>query len=104
LVLFNEEGKPIRMIGAMQNIDKQRKYEQQLLNQNKQLKEIAWINSHELRRPLSNILALAKLIKESQDKPEEIRVMIGLLYNSSTELDNAVTLINKQTIDGKVES
>jgi PAS domain S-box-containing protein len=97
LVVFNKAGEPIRLIGAMQDIDKQKRYEQQLLNRNEQLEEIAWINSHEVRRPLSNIIALAKLIKEYPNPSDEMSTLIDHLYNSSQELDNAVNLINKRT-------
>jgi PAS domain S-box-containing protein len=97
IVVFNKAGQAIRLIGAMQDIDKQKRYEQQLLSRNEQLEEIAWINSHEVRRPLSNIIALAKLIKEHPNPSNEMNTLIEYLYNSSQELDNAVSLINKMT-------
>ena len=104
-VIFNENDEPFRMIGAMQDIDKQKRFEEQLLGQNEQLKEIAWINSHEVRRPLSNILGLINLIRNSALKSEEMVELIELLEKSSKELDNAVILINRQTMDGgQIES
>lgn len=102
-VIFNEDGIAVRMIGAMQNIDKQKRHEQQLLAQNKQLKEIAWINSHQVRRPLSNIMGLIELIKDAADQQEDIKVLIDLLVVSSKELDSAVILINRQTLEGTAE-
>nr|WP_262510951.1 PAS domain-containing protein [Pedobacter cryoconitis] len=98
--IFDQCGEPVRMIGAMQDIDKQKKYEQQLLSQNEQLKEIAWLNSHQVRRPLSNILALISLIKESP-RNEDVLEFIDFLAISSKELDDAVIMINKQTMEGK---
>jgi len=95
--IFNPDGDPVRLIGAMQDIDKQKRYEKLLLSQNQQLKEIAWINSHEVRRPLSNIIGLVELIKESSSD-EDIALLINYLYVSSRELDNAVVLINQQTL------
>jgi len=104
-VIFNENDEPFRMIGAMQDIDKQKRFEEQLLGQNEQLKEIAWINSHEVRRPLSNILGLINLIRNSALESEEMVELIELLEKSSKELDNAVILINRQTMDGgQIES
>lgn len=97
-VIFDLNGEPVRMIGALQDIDKQKKYEQQLLSQNEQLKEIAWINSHEVRRPLSNILGLISLIKDSSNKPEDVLQLIDLLSLSSEELDKAVIMVNRQTM------
>ena len=98
--IFDQCGEPVRMIGAMQDIDKQKKYEQQLLSQNEQLKEIAWLNSHQVRRPLSNILALISLIKDSPVN-QDVLELINFLAISSKELDDAVIMINKQTMEGK---
>ncbi|MET4140404.1 PAS domain S-box protein [Pedobacter sp. UYP1] len=98
--IFDQHGEPVRMIGAMQDIDKQKKYEQQLLSQNEQLKEIAWLNSHQVRRPLSNILALISLIKDSPGN-QDVLELIDFLAVSSKELDDAVIMINKQTMEGK---
>ncbi len=96
-VVFDTEGTPIRLIGAMQDVDRQHRYEQKLLSQNTQLREIAWINSHELRRPLSNILGLVELIKLQDHLPQEFEELIGMLSNSSQDLDNALKRINEQT-------
>lgn len=98
--IFDQCGEPVRMIGAMQDIDKQKKYEQQLLSQNDQLKEIAWLNSHQVRRPLSNMLALISLIKDAPGN-EDVLELIDFLAVSSKELDDAVIMINKQTMEGK---
>lgn len=99
-MIFDEAGEPVRMIGALQDIDKQKNYEQQLLSQNDQLKEIAWLNSHQVRRPLSNIMGLISLIKEPSNAQEEILQFVDLLAVSAKELDNAVILINRQTMEG----
>ncbi|CAM4335469.1 PAS domain S-box-containing protein [Pedobacter westerhofensis] len=99
-VIFSPAGEPVRMIGALQDIDKQKKFEQQLLSQNEQLKEIAWIHSHQVRRPLSNILGLIALIKGSEVENEELRQLIDLLAVSSRELDDAVILINREAMEG----
>lgn len=100
-IIFNQSGEPVRMIGAMQDMDEQKKHEQHLLSHNAQLKEIAWINSHQVRRPLSNIIGLINLIRDSVDQNDEILQFIDLLAVSSKELDDAVILINRQIMDGK---
>jgi PAS domain S-box-containing protein len=103
-VIFDQEEQAVRMIGALQDIDKQKKFEQQLLSQNEQLKEIAWIHSHELRRPLSNILGLIDLIRGAAVEDAELRQLIDLLAVSSKELDDAVILINKEATEGSSSS
>ncbi|MET1056573.1 MAG: PAS domain-containing protein [Pedobacter sp.] len=99
-VIF-DQGEPVRMIGALQDIDQQKRFEQQLLSQNEQLKEIAWIHSHQLRRPLSNILGLIELIRAAAVEDCELREIIDLLAVSSKELDDAVILINREAMEGR---
>ncbi|WP_262887366.1 hypothetical protein [Mucilaginibacter agri] len=42
----------------------------------KQLEEVTWINSYEVRRPLSNILALARMIKEYPNPSDELSTLM----------------------------
>lgn len=63
--------------------------------QNEQLKKISWIQSHEVRAPLSNILGLVELIKENQDSLCKADV-IAMLAKAAQNLDEAVRNINNQ--------
>lgn len=103
-VIFNENEMPVRLIGAMQDVTQHKEYEQQLLSQNEYLKEIAWINSHQVRRPLCNIMGLVELIKNPDNTKEDIMQFIEMLSDSSKELDDAVIRVNKQAVDGKVQN
>lgn len=98
-ILFNENGHPVRMIGAMQDVDQQVISEQQLILQNKQLKDIAWLNSHAVRRPLSNILGLISLLKHAVHDRDELLSLIDLLESSSKDLDGVLTKINAETVN-----
>jgi PAS domain S-box-containing protein len=100
-MIFDQQAEPVRMIGALQDIDKQKRFEQQLLSQNERLKEIAWIHSHQVRRPLSNILGLIELIRAAAVEDSELAELIGLLAVSSKELDDAVILINREAMEEK---
>lgn len=65
-----------------------------LEQQNAQLKEIARINSHEIRRPLSNIIGLAELLKHYEDAlPDDVKSLLDLLKQSSDELDGVIKKI-----------
>ncbi|MDO7743617.1 MAG: PAS domain S-box protein [Pedobacter sp.] len=103
-VIFNENEIPVRLIGAMQDVTQHKEYEQQLLSQNEYLKEIAWINSHQVRRPLCNIMGLVELIKNPDNSKEDTMQFIEMLSDSSKELDDAVIQVNKQAVDGKVQN
>jgi len=63
--------------------------------QNEQLKKISWIQSHEVRAPLSSILGLVELIKENQDTPYNADV-IDMLVKAAQNLDEVVRNITKQ--------
>lgn len=95
-LIFDDSGNPLRMLGAMQDIDVRVKHEEQLVAQNEKLREIAWHNSHEVRRPLSNLLGLIPLLKDSIGDQETLTGLVNFLEISAGELDNAVLKINDQ--------
>jgi PAS domain S-box-containing protein len=58
------------------------------------LREITWSNSHEIRKPVSNILGLIEILKGSNpDEPVDPKI-IGMLSASAEELDRVVKKIN----------
>ena len=62
-----------------------------LKKQNSVLKEIAWIESHELRQPVASIMGLMMLIKETPytEEPE----YLDLLDKSVNQLDERIRMI-----------
>jgi light-regulated signal transduction histidine kinase (bacteriophytochrome) len=44
------------------------------INQFKQLREIAWIQSHKVRAPVANILGLADMLKNSDQHEREAQM------------------------------
>lgn len=64
----------------------------------KNLREIAWHQSHLVRKPLSNILALVNLLK-TESKTEDFNTILQLLEESALELDNVVKeVVSKTTL------
>ncbi len=63
--------------------------EKNLTEKNKKLKRIAEIQSHELRRPLANILGLVHLI-QNDDRKEFNEVYLEKLKDSAEELDSHI--------------
>ncbi len=72
---------------------------QTLENQNQQLAEYAFINSHLLRAPLCRMLGLIHLIEVSDLKMKEME-LIDHLKKSGDELDDVVKRINKAIENG----
>ena len=68
--------------------------ETDILEKITRLKEISWVQSHELRRPLANILGLVDLIRITpSERTEDLQQIISQLEKSSEELDQVVRLI-----------
>lgn len=66
----------------------------QLEARNTVLEEYSWITSHEIRRPLANILGLVQLADHDLHDAENLKEVIGLLKNSALELDEEVRRAN----------
>lgn len=93
-ILLDEQGKTEKMVGALRDITVRKDYEKRLLRKNTMLKEIAWNNSHEIRRPLSNILGLAELLNADPDTSETQAELLHMLGKSAVELDEIIIKIN----------
>lgn len=96
-VLFDEEGEPVRMIGSMQDITERIRHTNAIESQNSRLKEIAWIQSHEIRAPLARIMGLVDLLDEFT-KDGDKKDCIKHLKTSSQELDVAIRAIMQNIV------
>jgi PAS domain S-box-containing protein len=100
-VIFNDE--PCKLVMATDItdlIEKEHKLEdayQKLKSYNDTLVQIAWSNSHELRRPLCSVMALVSLLEDASD--DERAEFLRLLKISSQELDEVVQQNNKKVTD-----
>lgn len=70
----------------------------EIKRQNSKLREIAWIQSHEVRAPLARFLALLNLleIEGGEHSPEE-RELLNFMRLSGEELDGIIARINDKT-------
>lgn len=88
--MIREQGKPRRMIGIVQDVDQQVQIVQRLQDQNKGLREIAWMNAHEVRRPVVSILSIAQLFDKSNNDISLNNQLIEWLYTSTSQLDEII--------------
>lgn len=78
-------------IVILQDVTEQKQYQDTIIRQNKILQEIAWRQSHELRRPVANILGLCDLLTNYPDQTEaEKRQYIEYLNRSAKEMDEII--------------
>jgi PAS domain S-box-containing protein len=93
-VLIN--GRRSRLV-AIKDITDKKKDRQEILGQNKRLREIAQISSHETRKPLASILGLVNLFdKENLNNPLN-KEIIQYLDVTANELDTVIHNIVRKT-------
>lgn len=90
----------------MNDISERVEVENRILEQNRYLRNISWIQSHEVRAPLSRILGIISLIdtqKEAitRDYPE-FQVLLDSLCASAEELDDVIKRISDISYQGIV--
>ena len=90
IVIRDEQGTGVRMIGAIQDVTT-------LKRQNERLTEIALINAHEIRRPVATILGLLSLFKETIES-EPNRELVKHLESVTQELDTVIRRIIDKTV------
>lgn len=94
---FDKNQTAYRMIGAMQDITDNKKQMRAIEEQNNKLKEIAWLQSHAVRAPLTKIMALVNLLQYNCHD-QESEELIMHLTKSSVELDEVIiSITNKIT-------
>lgn len=94
---FHIEGSPIKdeennfggYIAIESDITERKVREEKINRQNELLKESAWINSHQVRKPLASILGLIQLMQLA-DNEEETVEYLSLLEICSKELDENI--------------
>jgi PAS domain S-box-containing protein len=87
---FTIKGKQY-VIVILQDITEAKKRQDIILAQNKLLKDIAWQQSHKVRRPLANILGLCSLFENQEKmKEEEQNLIVSYLKQAAKELDEVI--------------
>lgn len=92
-----EDGELVRFIGVATDVTKERKMNERMYEQNLRLKKIAFILSHDLRKPVSSVLGLLELYdKDDPGNPTNVDI-IKYLYKATQELDEMMYEIIKES-------
>lgn len=86
-IIKDANGKPIRMIGGIQDITERKIFEQNLMLKNTQIAEYVFHNSHRVRAPLARLIGLAHLLSEEHPDIGESKEMIEKLKVAADEID-----------------
>ncbi len=88
------EGKPIRIYGMIQDINDQKKHLGEIETQNKQLREIAWMQSHIVRAPVARIMGIINLLNDFDNIEISREELLQNILDSAYELDGIIRKIN----------
>jgi PAS domain S-box-containing protein len=79
-----------------QDITGQKHGEEQINLKNESLDQIAYINSHLIRKPLANILGIINSLEDVPHNEDHLEVPLKLLKQSAMELDHIIKDINNR--------
>ncbi len=88
-------GRIYKFIGVVKDITTRVATLQNLQEQNRKLREIAWAQSHLVRGPLSDILGISKIIKGGLATGEEKDKLLLQIHDAAEKLD----LVIKEVVD-----
>ena len=91
---LNFKGNECRLVMAANITDTVLK-EDRIKAQNAALHEIAWLNSHEVRKSLCSVISLIQLTKDSQNEVER-RQYLAMMEQCTGELDDVLIKTNKR--------
>jgi len=86
-----------RRLAIIRDITTENSYLDAIEKKNEKMREIAYLQSHVIRNPLSRILGITQLISSSHVTSNELDPYLLHLINSAKELDQVVTNIVRQT-------
>lgn len=90
-VTLENTGKPIRMVGTVQDITEHKKMEEQLILTDRlaSIGELASGIAHELNNPLTGVIGLSQLLAQ-RDVPKDIKEDLNLVYSEAQRAANVV--------------
>ncbi|QTE38159.1 PAS domain S-box protein [Mucilaginibacter gossypii] len=84
-----------------QDITYRKEKEEEINRQNRLLREVAWISSHEIRRPVATMLGLVNLLDMTEDESER-KEIFSKLRECAAEMDSMVHEIHRRIEAEKV--
>jgi PAS domain-containing protein len=97
--IIDHDGTIIGVNFIARDISQQKKQFLKIREQNAKLKEIAWIQSHKVRGPVSNILGLTSLLDHGSSANEHTIDILNKLKTVANELDSIIREVVDTTFD-----
>ncbi|NHE59715.1 PAS domain S-box protein [Cyclobacterium plantarum] len=94
---INFSGRPAKLVLA-NDVTLKKAYIETIEEQNKRLKDIAWIQSHVVRAPLARLMGLVSLLEvELEGLSKDKKELLDHVLVSASELDEVIKDINSKT-------
>lgn len=93
--IFDEDGAFQFYISVETVITERKEREKEILGQHLALQQVAWSNSHEIRKPVCSIIGLISVLKNTDDQ-QDLNHCLSALDVCAKELDNLVKDINRK--------
>lgn len=108
-VLFDDEQRPVRMIGVhwditavKENEERLQKNNEELRKTNTELDHFVYSTSHNLRAPLTSVMGIVDILREANSE-EEREKFIDLIRKSIYKLDETIQEINDYSKNSRIE-
>lgn len=79
------------------DITERKKHLSKILQQNEKLREIAWMQSHEIRAPLARIMGLINLLNNNKNQDINLGEILGYITSSAHQMDDIIKKIVRAT-------
>ncbi|NCI46774.1 PAS domain S-box protein [Sediminibacterium sp. WSJ-3] len=100
--IYDRGGKVTGISCFSHDITIQKKNLLRIQAQNKRLRDIAWMQSHQVRNHVANIVGILGLIDKTTLTDEHSRHMFNLLKNAANQLDQTIREIAARTEEEKI--
>lgn len=96
-ILRDEKGLPLQCVGSALDVTVAKDQFEKIKEQNKKLREIAWMQSHVIRSPLARIMALINLSRSHKGGGKSGEEIFDMVAISAEELDKVIHEIIEKT-------
>ncbi len=92
-IYYDETATTLCLRGTFQDITEQKQYVKKIEESSKILREIAWIQSHDVRGPLTTVLGLCNLLEFRAIADDETLMIVNGIKESASKLDDVIKSI-----------
>lgn len=95
--IYDADNKVVGISCFSRDVTAQRTYQHMIEQQNEQLKNIAWIQSHKVRNHVATILGLTQLIHSDEIQDKNLKTILDGIKSVTDQLDGVIKEINQET-------